>query len=62
MPWMQDNQKQRPSLSLLTTVISSLHPSHVVIEAGFKAFGFECFVAVVTDLDFPGKENLALVP
>ena len=41
---MQDSHKQRRALSVLTTVISTSHPSHAVIDAGFKTFGFDSLI------------------
>jgi len=39
------NTRETCALTVLTTVLSTSHPNHVVIDAGFKTFGCESMIA-----------------
>jgi D-serine deaminase-like pyridoxal phosphate-dependent protein len=60
---MEDSEKGSPSLSVLTTVISTSHSGHAVIDAGFKTFGFDALVNYHDRPDYlwEGKPRFGLV-
>lgn len=60
---IEDGVKRSTSLSVLTTVISTSHPGHAVIDAGFKTFGFDALINYRDRSDYfwEGKPRFGLV-
>ena len=41
---MHGNKRETCALTVLTTVVSTSHPAHVIIDAGYKTFGCDSLI------------------
>lgn len=60
---MLDSKGLRRAVSVLSTVISTSHPSHAVIDAGFKTFGYDALFGYRDRPDYfwQGKPRYGIV-
>jgi D-serine deaminase-like pyridoxal phosphate-dependent protein len=60
---MQDSEELRRAVTVIATVISTSHPSYAVIDAGFKAFGFDALIGYQDRPDFfwQGKPSFGVI-
>ena len=60
---MQDKGQLKRAVSILTTVISTSHTDHAVVDAGFKTFGFDSLIGYRDRPDFfwNGKPSYGIV-
>lgn len=60
---MRDSKGQRRAVSVLATVISTSHPSHAVIDCGFKTFGYDALIGYRDRPDYfwQGKPSYGIV-
>ena len=60
---MLDSEGLRRAVTVLATVISTSHPTHAVIDAGFKTFGFDALIGYRERPDFfwQGKPSYGII-